>query len=218
MNDGKIPSRFVSWEEIERWAEIIVEKIGDFKFDCVIAVIRGGLVPSRIIADFLGIKDIFTLKTEHWGVTATPDGKARVTYPIVKDLKGRSVLVVDDITDTGQSLRLALEATQQKNPAILRSATFLHINRSEIVPDYYAEVVDVSNWKWFIFPWNRREDMRNLVLDCIDSGDEDKTIECLRDKHDLFISRKEFEETLQWLESNNLVRMEGSKIVKVRGT
>ncbi|MGC8645079.1 MAG: phosphoribosyltransferase [Thermoplasmata archaeon] len=215
MNSEKVPSRFVSWEEIERWAEIIVEKIGDFKFDCVIAVIRGGLVPSRIIADYLGIKDIFTLKTEHWGVTATPDGKARVTYPIVRDLDGRAVLVVDDITDTGQSLRLAIDATSQKNPRVVKSATFLHINRSEVVPDYYAEEVDASNWKWFIFPWNRKEDLRNLIMNCVDSKGEDEVMDCLRRKHDLFISRKEFDETLEWLSKNGLIKIEGSRLEKV---
>jgi len=208
MKNEKVPSRFVSWEEIERWAEIIVEKIGDAKFDCVIAVIRGGLVPSRIIADYLGIKDIFTLKTEHWGVTATPDGKAKVTYPIVKDLDGRAVLVVDDITDTGQSLRLAIEATKQKNPKTVRSATFLHINRSEVIPDYFAEEVDSTNWKWFIFPWNRKEDLRNIVLNCYDSSEEN-TMECLRKKYEIYISRKEFDETVEWLRKNDLLKSKG---------
>ena len=81
MDFQRVPSRVVSWEEIERWAEIIVEKIGDFKFDCVISVIRGGLVPARIVSDYLSIKDIFTLKTEHWGITATKSGQAVLNDP-----------------------------------------------------------------------------------------------------------------------------------------
>jgi hypoxanthine phosphoribosyltransferase len=216
MDFQKVPSRVVSWEEIERWAEIIVEKIGDFKFDCVISVIRGGLVPSRIVADYLSIKDIFTLKTEHWGITATPDGKAVVTYPIVKDLNGRSVLVVDDITDTGQSLKLAIEATKQKNPKVVRSATFLHINKSEIAPDYYAEEITADNWKWFIFPWNRKEDLRNLILNCIDGpSTKDRISNCLAVKNDLFISRREFDETISWLETHDKVSVSEDKVSKI---
>lgn len=215
MDFQKVPSKVVSWEEIERWAEIIVDKIGDFKFDCVISVIRGGLVPSRIVADYLSIKDIFTLKTEHWGITATPDGKAAVTYPIVKDLDGRSVLVVDDITDTGQSLRLALEATKQKNPTIVRSATFLHIKKSEIVPDYFAEEITEENWKWFIFPWNRREDFRNLILSCISGSTKEEIVHCLARKNDLYISNREFEETMQWLEYHDKIKFNNGKISKV---
>ncbi|MCL5408385.1 MAG: phosphoribosyltransferase [Candidatus Thermoplasmatota archaeon] len=215
MDFQKVPAQIVSWEEIERWAEIIVEKIGDLEFDCVISVIRGGLVPSRIVADYLSIKDIFTLKTEHWGITATPDGKAAVTYPIVKDLSGRSVLLVDDITDTGQSLKLALDATKQKNPRIVKSATFLHINKAEIVPDYFAEEVTADNWKWFIFPWNRREDFRNLILNCIDvPRTRDEITSCLIKKNDLHISRREFEETISWLEYHDKIKNGNGKISK----
>jgi hypoxanthine phosphoribosyltransferase len=215
MDQKRAPSKIVSWEEIERWSEIIAEKIGKTEFDSIVSVIRGGLVPSRIIADYLNIKDIFTLKTEHWGITATPDGRAKITNPIVIDLKGRSVLVVDDITDTGQSLKLAVDATKQKEPKMVKSATFLHISRSEIVPDYYAEKITEENWKWFIWPWNRREDMRNLVMGCLDGGTVDQLIDCLSKKHDLFVSRRELDETLTWLEIHNKIKMENSRIRKI---
>lgn len=214
MDYEKVPSKIVSWEEIERWAEIIAEKIGDTQFDCIVSVIRGGLVPSRIIADYLNIKDIFTLKTEHWGITATPDGKAKITHPIVIDLKDRSVLVVDDITDTGQSLRLAIEATKQKEAKTVKSATFLHIMKSEITPDYYAEGITEDNWKWFIWPWNRREDFRNLTLGCIDNGNRESLEECLSKKHDLFISRRELDETLSWLGAHKKIKINDGIISK----
>lgn len=215
MAIAKIPSKMVSWEEIERWSEIIVEKIGNEKFDSIISVIRGGLVPARIIADYLNIKDLFTLKTEHWGVTATPDGKAKITHPIVIDLTGKKVLVVDDITDTGQSLRLALDAAKLKNPQYVKSATLLHIKRAEIVPDYYAEEITPENWKWFIFPWNRKEDLRNLVSGCIDGRMSlDEISRCLQAKHELFISRRELDETLDWLNKSGKIEM-GEKISRI---
>ena len=216
MDFQKVPAQIVSWEEIERWAEIIVEKIGDLEFDCIISVIRGGLVPSRIIADHLSIKDIFPLKTEHWGITATLDGRAAITYPILKDLSGRSVLLVDDITDTGQSMELALDAIKQKNPRIVKSATFLYINKAEIVPDYFAEEFTADNWKWFIFPWNKREDFRNLILNCIDEPrTRDEITSCLIKKNDLHISRREFEETISWLEYHGKIKNGKGKISKV---
>lgn len=214
MEYEKVPSKVVMWEEIERWAEIIAEKIGDTQFDCIVGVIRGGLVPARIVADYLNIKDIFTLKTEHWGITATPDGKARITNPIVIDLKGRSVLVVDDITDTGQSLKLAIEATKQKGAALVKAATFLHINRSEVVPDYFAEEITKDNWKWFIWPWNKREDFRNLVLDCLTEGKKDELIDCLHKKHDLFISDRDLEDALSWLKAHNKIEIENDGVIK----
>lgn len=210
-----VPSKFVSWEEIERWSEIVVEKIGNKPFDSIIAVIRGGLVPARIIADYLNIKDVFTLKTEHWGVTASPDNKARITHPVVIDLTGKNVLIVDDITDTGDSLSLAIEATWKKSPKSISSATLLHITRSKIQPDYYAEEITSQNWKWFIFPWNRKEDLRNLILGCLNSeSTEEDALNCMSKKHDLFITKREFYETLDWLERTNKIQREGNIIRK----
>ncbi len=212
----RVPSEMVSWEEIERWSEIIVEKIGEQKFDAIVSVIRGGLVPARIIADYLNIKDLYTLKTEHWGVTATPDGKAKITHPIVIELKGRNVLIVDDITDTGQSLKLAIEAVRLKEPKVLKTATLLHIKRAEITPDYYAEEITEDNWKWFIFPWNRREDLRNLVYGCItDSGTSSDLTECLAKKYDLFISERELGDSLDWLEANKRITTDGKVFRKI---
>ncbi len=215
MEFQKRPAKIVTWEEIEKLAEIITQKIGDFRFDCIVSVIRGGLVPSRIVADYLNIKDIFTLKTEHWGITATPDGKARVTYPIVIDLKGRAVLVVDDITDTGQSLGLALEATRMKNPLLVKSATFLHITKSQIVPDYFGQQIEEEDWRWFVFPWNKREDFRNMVLDCANGGTRDDVISCLLERYDLTIPDTEFEDTISWLRNRKFIKVDGSTIKRI---
>ena len=63
---------------------------------------------SRVLCDYLGVKDLVSLKIEHWGVTATPDGKAQIKYPFDIDLTGKNVLVVDDITDTGESMIIAV--------------------------------------------------------------------------------------------------------------
>lgn len=214
MDYQKVPAKIVTWEEVEKWVEIIAKKIGDLKFDCIVSVIRGGLAPSRIVADYLGIKDIYTLKTEHWGITAAPDGKARVTYPIVIELQGRSVLIFDDITDTGQSLRLAIDATRLKNPSVIKSATLLHITRSQTVPDYYGTSVDAQNWKWFIFPWNKREDYRNLVLNCVNGGTKDDIVSCLRNKYDISIPENELDDAFTWLQKSKSIKIEGSKITK----
>ena len=62
----------------------------------------------------------------------------------------------------GLDYQVTYEATKQKNASVVKSATFLHIKRSEIAPDYYAEEVTEENWKWFIFPWNRRELMEEF--------------------------------------------------------
>ncbi len=161
----KFHCRLVKWRDIENWSKSIVKNVisSGYSPEIVIGLARGGLVPARLIADYLNIKDLYAVKTEHWGVTATPDGKAKLAQGLQVDISGKKILVVDDITDTGQSLKLALEHIEKQNPAEIRTATLLHITHSKYVPDYYAEPVPEENWTWFIFPWNVYEDLRNLV-------------------------------------------------------
>ena len=160
----------ISWPKVEAWVDAIIKRMRaeGFSPEIVIGMSRGGIVPSRLICDHLVVKNLFTVKTEHWGLTATPDGKARLAQALHADISGRRVLVVDDITDTGQSLMLAREHVAALRPGQLKTATLLHITHSLITPDYYAHKVEKDEWTWFIFPWNVREDMRNILVKALE--------------------------------------------------
>ncbi|MCL4341256.1 MAG: phosphoribosyltransferase [Candidatus Thermoplasmatota archaeon] len=157
-------AKLVSWEQIDKWCEAIKEKVSNsFQPDIIVGLSRGGLVPARMLSDMLWIKDLISIKTEHWGITATASGKAVLKDPGRLNIEGKKVLVVDDITDTGQSMKLAYDFILEQKPAEVRTVTMLHITRSTFIPDFYAEVVDEKNWAWFIFPWNVYEDLDNLI-------------------------------------------------------
>lgn len=157
-------ARLVSWVDIENWCDGIRHKVmEDYSPDTIIGIARGGLVPARILSDRMWIKDLLSVKTEHWGITATKDGAATLKSNLSANIEGKKVLLVDDITDTGESLRIASDHVKSHNPGELRTATMLHITRSGVRPTYYAQEVDEKSWTWFIFPWNIYEDLDNLV-------------------------------------------------------
>ncbi len=175
----KFRCKLVSWQEIEQWTKNIVKKIedSDYNPDFIIGLSRGGLVPARLISDMLQIKDLYSVKTEHWGITAAIDGTARLTQPLQVPIEGKKVLVVDDITDTGKSLKIAFEHISGFAPSTVKTATLLHITHSSFEPDYYSELVTEQNWTWFIFPWNVYEDLRNIIPRTLADGESDlKTI------------------------------------------
>ena len=157
-------AKLVTWKQIDSWCETIREKVSNsYRPDLIVALARGGLVPARILSDMLWIKDLVSVKTEHWGITATSSGEAMLRDPGKLNLEGKRVLIVDDITDTGQSMKLAYDFIKTQNPAEVRTVTMLHITRSSFIPDFFAEVIDEKNWTWFIFPWNVYEDIDNLL-------------------------------------------------------
>jgi len=162
VSDEKFECEVMSWESFQNLAEETVRKIVEsgYRPDFMVGLARGGWVLSRVLCDYLGVKDLVSLKVEHWGVTATPDGKARIKYPFDVDLTGRRVIVVDDITDTGQSMDVAVDYVKSLNPLEVKTAALQHITGSQFTPDFYGDEI---SWRWVIFPWNYVEDMCNII-------------------------------------------------------
>lgn len=155
---------YVSWNEIEEWTKGIMKMIikDNYNPDIIIGIARGGLVPARMVADYLFKKDLLSIKTEHWGLTATMDGKAVLKEKLNYDITGKKVLIVDDITDTGESMKLSYNYIKSLNPAELKTTSMLYVNGSNYAPDYYGKGLSKEEWAWFIFPWNVYEDTYNL--------------------------------------------------------
>jgi len=169
VSDDIFDCEIMDWELFHSLAKETARKIIESGYDpdFMVGLARGGWVLSRVLCDFLGIRDLVSLKVEHWGITAHPDGKARLKYPFEIDLTGRRVIVVDDITDTGESMKIAAEYVKTKNPAEIRTAALRHIIGSKCTPDYYGDEI---TWRWVIFPWNYVEDMCNIVPKVAEEG------------------------------------------------
>jgi len=207
-----INCKIVSWADIEEWTRKVTSDIQTSGFipDAVIGLTRGGWIPSRLICDRLLVKNLYAVKTEHWGLTATRNGEAVLAHGLPVDVEGKSVLVVDDITDTGQSLRLATEHVQAGRPSAVKTATLLHIDHSTFVPDYYAKTVPREEWTWFIFPWNYSEDLQSLIQKAIkDEAHAPETIRHLLAKHcSISVEEAEIREHLDHLKANDKVTHE----------
>jgi hypoxanthine phosphoribosyltransferase len=184
----------MSWALFDKLAKNVAVKIKESGFnpDFMVGLARGGWVLSRVLCDYLGVKDLVSLKVEHWGVTATPDGRAQIKYPFDIDLTGRNVLVVDDITDTGESMIIAEEYVQSMNPASIKTAALRHIEGSKFTPDYYGDVI---SWRWVVFPWNYVEDMCNIFPKVSEgAGSLDEVKKRLKSRHNIDLSIAQIEE------------------------
>jgi hypoxanthine phosphoribosyltransferase len=182
------PCRKASWSEVDRWVGKLADSIerADRRPDVIVALTRGGWVPARLLADRLVIRRVLTIRTQHWGVTATPSGQAELTEGLTAQLTGEKALVVDDITDTGESLELATHHVTEHGATQVESATCLHILHSKVVPTYYAETIGRDAWVWVIFPWTYWEDLRTLAGRAFDEvQDEVKATKVLKERCEL---------------------------------
>lgn len=125
---------YKNWNEIERIIAILVQKITSKKieFRTISTISRGGLIPARLVADRLNIKQILV------------DDE---TIP-------SDSLFVDDIYDSGETFRRIVEKADE--PENLVFAT-LYARRKNTYPEQlvYAELT--KDVEYIVYPWDRFE-------------------------------------------------------------
>ena len=138
--------------------------------DVVVALARGGWFAGRCICDFLGLDDLTSLKMEHYIGTGVKADEPQVRYPMPEgSVEDKDVLVIDDIADTGGSIRRAHEYVIERNAASVRTATLQLLQTSEFDPEFVGERLET--WTWVVYPWNFIEDMIDLIGGVMEKAD-----------------------------------------------
>lgn len=160
---AKMPCELVSWEQFYRLCRQLARRIHSEGLcpDLIVAIGRGGYMPARILSDYFGVFDLAYLKIEHYRGARSRQA-ARIRYPLNVDIRGRHVLLVDDVSDSGDTFEVAIRHLQEHGGAAgLRTAVLHHKRVSRFVPDYYAE--EVVDWRWIIYPWAVIEDLTGFL-------------------------------------------------------
>jgi uncharacterized protein len=134
-----VAAQNVDWNEIENLIKILSNKILKLSrtFSTITTLSRGGLVPSRLLADSLDIKKIY------------------VDQPIVSS----DSLFVDDIFDSGKSFENTCLRVDVPSKFIFVT---LFARRGMKHPQqllYGAETIDDS---YVVFPWDKFEFKKSL--------------------------------------------------------
>lgn len=159
MYSESFPCQLVSWIESFRLARDLARSVkhSGYSADLVIAIGRGGYVPARVVCDFLMESRLTSIKMEHWGVAASKKAKATVRYPLAVDISGQKILIIDDVTDTGDTLHEAAGYIRGLGAGEIRTAVLQHKTCSSFAPDYFSEMI--KDWRWIIYPWAAHEDL-----------------------------------------------------------
>jgi hypothetical protein len=150
-----------SWEEIYELLLELADQIREdgFEPDVVVGVSRGGWPPARVMSDLLEKPQLVNVATEFYLGVAETKGEPVITQPVSASVKGKKVLVVDDIADTGKSLKLIQTHLKERGATEIRVAAIYYKPWSIVVPDYYQK----DTTSWVIFPWERKETIRKIL-------------------------------------------------------
>lgn len=126
----------------------LVDKCKNFKPEILLAVARGGVTLSHLISQALNIRDLYTLNSIHY------EGEKKLdTFNIfnIPDLSwANRVLIIDDIIDSGETMKEILYILKEKFPNIeFKIATLFYKNTALIKPDFSVREAN----EWIDFFW-----------------------------------------------------------------
>lgn len=120
-------------------------------FDYVIAINRGGAVLGRFLSDLLDIQMGAFAMASYVGVNLRKELK--ITQELNLDLKGKKILIVDEICDSGNTFIKALKYVEQFLPASIQTASLVVKSHAVYKPDFWVSEID----KWVVFPYEMAE-------------------------------------------------------------
>jgi len=148
----------LSWEDLQRDCIALYPKIKDLDFDCIVSISRGGNVVSRIVSDLLGTLSISSITISSYHDLKKYD-KPRLVERSDRDLKDKSVLLIDEVSDTGETFHIATDYLKSKRVKKIYTLSPYIKPHTTFHPDFYTKSIDA----WIIFPYDLRETAEGFV-------------------------------------------------------
>ena len=143
----------LSWEQFGVASRRLAQAVADdgFQPDLILSIARGGLLPAGALSYALNVKNLHVMNVEFYtGVEERlPVPVVLPPMPSTVDLSGMTVLIVDDVADTGATIKLVQDFCAA-HAADTRSAVIYEKPHSTVKCDYVWRRTD----KWINFPWS----------------------------------------------------------------
>ncbi len=141
----------VSWDQFHRDARALAWRLaGSGPFDALVAITRGGLVPAAIVARELELRLIETVCVASYHDYKNQGG-LKVLKPIAPEVvrldADARILVVDDLVDTGATMKVVREMLPKAHVATVYAKP---LGR----PLVDTFITEVSQDTWIYFPWD----------------------------------------------------------------
>jgi len=135
-------------------------KSTQIKYDVIIGLSRGGLIPAVMLSHYLGVP---LLPISYSASDGAGDNKVQTNIEILPSYEeGTKILVVDDICDTGNTLK-RLHQCYKKQKCVVHTCALYYKDRNENVnpkspkhgffPTFYAHRMSMHQQEWLVFPW-----------------------------------------------------------------
>lgn len=146
----------MTWEVFGEASRTLAQIVADdgYEPDMVLAIARGGLLIGGALGYALAVKNVYTMNVEFYtGVDERlPVPMILPPVPDLVELRFARVLVVDDVADTGHTLKIVLDFFKGRVKEV-RSAVLYEKPHSVVQCDYAWKRTNL----WINFPWSDKD-------------------------------------------------------------
>ncbi len=138
----------VTWQEYHTLSLNLAATIlsHNKKYDVIIAIARGGLSLGLILSDFL--KTPVSSITIQSYTDIQKQGELIITSKLGMSIKGKNVLLVDDIADSGKTFKRSISYLKHLKPSSITTVSLFYKPHSAYRPDFFAQKTSA----WILLP------------------------------------------------------------------
>ncbi len=150
-----------SWDDMDHLVFSISKRIIEdgIKFDRIVTMAKGGWPMARPLVDYIQANEVASIGIKLYKGIDSRAAESEVYQDISVDISGETILLFDDVADTGETLEFVKKYLEGRGVKKIYTATLFYKPHSSIKPDYYG----TETIAWIIFPYELRETMDVLV-------------------------------------------------------
>lgn len=139
---------YYPYQEYKQDLKTLTQKI-DQSFDAILGIARGGLSMAQMLGEYYDLREVYAMNTIGYDDTEKKESVEVFNIPDLKDAK--SVLLVDDIVDSGDTLIEILKVLNAEYPKVtFFTASLFYKKTAKITPTWYVKAPK----GWIDFFWS----------------------------------------------------------------
>ena len=150
----------MTWDIFGTASRELAQSVADsgYEPDIILAIARGGLLAAGALGYALAVKNLYTMNVEFYtGVDERlPVPMILPPVPDLVELRFARVLIVDDVADTGHTLKIVHDFFKGRVKEV-RTAVLYEKPHSVVKCDYAWKLTDL----WINFPWSDKDPVVN---------------------------------------------------------
>ena len=149
-DDPALTEILVTRDEIEARVQGLGQEISDDyagRIPLLIGVLKGGVIFASDLARAINLPvELDFMAVSSYGSTTRNSGVVRIIKDLDNDIEGRDVIIVEDIVDSGLTLRYLRKTLLARNPASLEFCSLL------VREEQQADLDDLVKYAGFRLP------------------------------------------------------------------